>query len=209
MALLPVGASTTSPPSKDDTRSCQEMKEAAAPPAEASKTSPSAKYDAIVRLYFRNKIAFISRSLEIYYLRTLAGEQLSDADKVGWVEHYRQAEEILALRTVGAKLLLSGNDEYALATQDVPEFRRALADLQEGFPQVIFDLRVGMALSTIMLAEKHHKAPSQACAFSNFYLVSAREMVPDLAKAIDLNSAEITRLRGYLIQVQGRINAAC
>ncbi len=162
-----------------------------------------------MRLYFRNIIAFISRYLEIYSQRTLTGAHLADEERVKWIEYYRQAEEILALRTVGAKLLLDVNDEYALPEQDVPEFRRAFTDLQEGFPQVIFDLRIGMALSTIMLAEKRHKAPTQACAFSNFYLVSAREMVPNLTKAIDLNSAEVSRLYGYLIQVQGWINAAC
>ena len=44
--------------------------------------APDDQYAKIVDVYTRNKLAFMSRYLEIYYKRTLAGAVLEKADKV-------------------------------------------------------------------------------------------------------------------------------
>jgi hypothetical protein len=169
----------------------------------------SEKYNAIIGLYFRNKIVLTSRYIEVYYLRSLAGDTLSEPDRIKWIHFYRQAEGILNLNSVSVKLTLKDSNEYALATRDVPDLSRAVAALEAGFPQVLFDIRIGMALSSIMLTEENHKSSNQACALSDFYLRAAKDMIPDLAKAINLERADSARLRGYILQVQARIDASC
>jgi hypothetical protein len=89
---------------------------------------------------------------------------------------------------------------------DLAQLRTARDKLNIDYPQVIFDLRVGMALSTIMLTEKNHKSASGPCAISKFYLISAREALPNFKEATPEDKA---RLRGYLDQVNSQINAAC
>jgi len=167
------------------------------------------RFQAIEDTYFVNKIVFANRFMEIYIQHSLAGEQISPADRIKWISYYRHAEAMLSLRTIGEKLALGEIDEYALPRADVAGFRRAMERLDTSLPAFAFDIRNSMALSTILLSEKRRKAPAQACALSKFYLIGAENVVPDFKKSFKFNAADTARLRGYLLQLQARIDVSC
>ena len=76
--------------------------------------APDDQYAKIVDVYTRNKLAFMSRYLEIYYKRTLAGAVLEKADKEKWTRHYRHLEAALDVKGAGTKLAIENAGRPAL-----------------------------------------------------------------------------------------------
>jgi hypothetical protein len=141
--------------------------------------------------------------------RSLAGQEIAPADRRTWIRYYRYGEGILATNTVGARMALGEIDEYALPRADLAGLRRALIALDASKPQFIYDLRTSMGLSTIMLSEKRGRAPAQACALGKYYMLAAKDTIPAMITANRFDQSDAARLRGYLQQLQARIDVSC
>ncbi len=168
--------------------------------AKVGKTGNTSSYDGIVEVYFANKFVFLNRYLEIYCQQSLSGDTLSEQDRYKWARFYKQMEGVLGLREPATLLDLDGLGGSSLAGQDLPEWKK----IKVG-PEVLFDARVAMALSAVMLTERRNKAAAQACTVGRFYLGEAKDALPDVVS----NEADRSRLRGYLLQVEARVKASC
>jgi hypothetical protein len=161
-------------------------------------------YTKIVDVYTINKFAFMSRYLEIYYKRTLGGAALEKADKEKWTRFYRHLEATLDLKGAGTKLAIDGAGGAPMAQQEIDEWKRVKIPVE-----LLFDAKVGLALTAILLTESNGKAGAQACAVARFYITTAKEMFPEVRSEFEWDDADLTRLNGFLIQVRSRIDAAC
>ncbi|HEY6258132.1 MAG TPA: hypothetical protein VIY51_20305 [Xanthobacteraceae bacterium] len=171
--------------------------------AKASSEQDKKRYDKIIDVYTINKFTLLSRFLEIYYQRSLAGNVLSKPHMVKWINAFRQAESFMGAKVLGSKLSVDDIGGAPLAAQEVAEAGRVDVPAP-----VLFDAKVGLALSSILLTEKNRKSPNQACSVGRFYLTGASEELRDL-KNEGLDEVDIIRLRGFLLQVGVRLDASC
>jgi hypothetical protein len=127
------------------------------------------------------------------------------------MQSYRFLESVLNLSGPGVKLDPADAGAVSLAREDSDRWKRALKARADNDPDVVFDVQVGMALSSVMLTEEaNHLASSRACAVGRYYLAHAKEELPGLSKApLELDDSKISRLKGYLLQIETRLGIAC
>jgi hypothetical protein len=179
------------------------------PPRPRSKTvaaKTAEDFTQIVDLYFTVKFFVLTRFIETYYLRALAGDPLTDVDKLRWMDFYRQLERIL--NTGRAAVRLDAPDaRVPIPTEDRPYWESALSRIKGGNAAQLLDADIGMALSSIMLTEdKSHKASAQACALARRYLAEARGSI-GLIDGMD--DAQRDHLHGHALQVEQRVGVSC
>jgi hypothetical protein len=176
--------------------------------AGSPKRLQASEYEKILDSYFRVKFILINEFIELYYLRALGGDPLSQQDRIRWMEFYRQMEHALNLATPGVTLNAADFGSDTISEQDASTWRKVVRSLE---PDVLLDARVGMALSSVMLAESQsHRAPEQACAVGRHYVTRAKEDESKMKRPpLNLDDADISRLHGYLLQIDTRLNASC
>jgi hypothetical protein len=86
-----------------------------------------------------------------------------------------------------------------------------MSDIETNSPDSLFNARISMALSSVMLSEyKRRRTPAQACAAGNFYLTKADEMIEYMkGKPLSLTEGQIERMHGFVKQIGARIDASC
>jgi hypothetical protein len=161
-------------------------------------------YSKIIDVYFTVKFYVTSKFMEVYYLRALAGDPLSEHDKVRWSDFYHQLERILNSNGSAIKLEIANSSDIEIPAADLPFWRVALSQMDQ-FQR--FDAELSMALSSVMLTEnRFQRAPRQACAVALHYLSEAKDLINLLP---DIDKAERDQLRGYTTQTEARISASC
>jgi hypothetical protein len=166
-------------------------------------------YGKVVDVYLRNRLFFVAKHVEIYVQQVLSGEPISDLHRRKWTSVVRQLEAALNLQGSPIKLVLDDIGEHTFSDSDKAEWANVLPSLRTDFAAYLFDARVNIALSAVMLTERRRVAPAHACAAGRTHLAAAEGLVPDVVRAIDGNEADTAVFRGYLEQVKARINASC
>jgi hypothetical protein len=175
----------------------------------AGKNPVDPDYDKIIGVYVRNKFIFTIAYLDAFTRRLLAGERVSDQDRHVWMGYHRLMEAVLNLEGFPVSLALDDIKAVSFRDREADDWKAAVNILLKAGPQFVFDARVSMAFSAIMLTEQRGKATTQACAVARFYLSKAKELVPDITTMFDLRDPETARLRGYLTQADTRVAASC
>lgn len=180
-------------------------------PARAPERLDTSEYETILDNYFGVKLILINKFIEAYSRRSLAGDVLSEQNRIRWMEFYRQMESVLNLASLGVTLDAPDFGSETISEQDVPKWKNAARAIEMNHPDALFDERAGMALSSIMLMESEgRRPPEQACAVGRHYVTRAKDDESKMkSPPLNLDEADISRLHGYLLQLDARLDASC
>lgn len=158
----------------------------------------------IINIYLANRFYFLSRILELYNQRALAGELISESHRQKWAVAFGELNLINHARSRAP----------ARKTSDMPEsvLDRDVASrwLEVSlFPEQEFDANVAMSLSAVLRGEMGRRLSPETCAVAEYYLAAAQNGIDAVVEDGKLGAADRASLHQYTSAIADRVKTAC